>query len=70
MKYHTLSFSKIKMSQNLLSAAVVTSALRVNQKPDDDDAFCRLSSAHQQKSREKVGIKRTSDSFLFNLPKF
>ena len=29
MKYHTLFFSKIKMSQNLSSAAVVIGALRV-----------------------------------------
>ena len=37
MKYHTLFFQKLgKMSQNLLSAAVVIGALRVNMKGATD----------------------------------
>ena len=35
MKYHTFYFSKIKMSQNLLSTAVVIGILRVNKHPDE-----------------------------------
>ena len=41
---HEISYpvcSKIKMSQNLTSAAVMIGAVRVNQKPEDDDDFCQ-----------------------------